>query len=143
MELSPSAISQRTFTSTRRGYDQTEVDGFLRDVAAAFGEMVLRPCHLVNAQFSLPFCAPGSFDKMWSDIVNALQPGGYFVGTFFGVNDDWAESPRMTFHTAEQIAAMLTAFDIELMKEIEEDGSTAVGGAKHWHLSGHVPRTAI
>lgn len=100
----------------------------------SFEEMRLPICYLVYARVSLPFCTPDSFDQMWSDIVTALQPGGYFMGNFFGVNDDWADRDSMTFHTAEEVAAMLEPFDVELMKEIEEDGSTAIGSEKHWHL---------
>ena len=38
----------------------------------------------------------------------------------------------MTFHTIDQARDLFTQFEIELFREIDEDGQ-AVSGPKHWH----------
>jgi hypothetical protein len=40
----------------------------------------------------------------------------------------------MTFQTREQIERLLRGFELEYFKEIEEDGKTATGASKHWHV---------
>ena len=40
----------------------------------------------------------------------------------------------MTFQTRAEAEALLSRFEVELFDEVEEDGSTAVGKQKHWHL---------
>ncbi len=106
----------------------------LQTQVAAFEEVTLPPADLVNASFSLPFCSPPYFDRFWSQIVRAVRPGGRFAGQFFGKQDSWADDPTMTFHTAEQIVQLLRGFELELFKEVNEDGQTALGEPKHWHV---------
>jgi tellurite methyltransferase len=105
---------------------------------AAFEDLQTLPeCTLVNASFSLPFCAPTHFEKLWQLIVTAIKPGGRFVGTFFGTKDSWAQPEKQqlkTFHSREQLEKLLEAFEIEDLLEQEYDGQTALGSSKHWHI---------
>jgi hypothetical protein len=39
----------------------------------------------------------------------------------------------MTFHTREEVVALLDGFDIRRLDEQDEDGE-AVSGPKHWHV---------
>jgi len=48
---------------------------------------------LINASFSLPFCHPQEFSKLWHKITNALPSGGYFCGQLFGDRDSWVANP--------------------------------------------------
>jgi SAM-dependent methyltransferase len=48
----------------------------LQTQVADFEELILPPADLVNASFSLPFCAPQHFHRFWGQIVEALRPGG-------------------------------------------------------------------
>lgn len=105
----------------------------LQTEVAKFKEVVLPPADLIHASLSIPFCEPEHFDALWQKIVNAIQPGGRFAGQFFGVRDSWANEPDMTFHTEEQVRAMLQPFEIESFHEMDEDGN-AVSGPKHWHV---------
>ena len=89
---------------------------------------------LLNASFALPFCAPDCFDDLWRRIVASLDGGGRFSGQLFGDRDEWADSRELTFHTRTEVEALLGGFDLERFDEIEEDGQTALGGPKHWHL---------
>jgi HSP20 family molecular chaperone IbpA len=46
----------------------------------------------------------------------------------------WAGLPGRTYHTRAQAEALLRALVVERFEEVEEDGRTAVGQPKHWHL---------
>jgi len=112
----------------------------LQTQVVAFEDLVLPPADLVNASFSLPFCSPPHFNTFWAKIVTSIRLGGRFAGQFFGERDDWAGTSDMTFHTLEQIQQLLNGFDQEFFKEVEEDGKTAVGESKHWHVFSIVAR---
>jgi len=100
---------------------------------APFENLTLPPADFVYAGFSLPFCHPAKFDSLWAEMTAAIRPGGRFAGQLFGIHDTWADDKGMTFHTREQVDALLTAFDVEFFNEVDEDGS-AVSGPKHWHV---------
>jgi tellurite methyltransferase len=91
-------------------------------------------CDLVNSSFALPFCPPASFADVWARIVASLPPGGRFSGQLFGDRDGWAADDELTFHTREETEALLVPFEVEQLDEIEEDGRTALGEPKHWHV---------
>lgn len=100
---------------------------------APYSEVELPTADLVYAGLSLPFCAPGEFEEVWRRITSAIRPDGLFVGHLFGPHDDWADTPDMTFHTRAKVDALLADFEIEGLREEDEDGE-AVGGPKHWHV---------
>ncbi|TGG92973.1 class I SAM-dependent methyltransferase [Natronospirillum operosum] len=87
---------------------------------------------LIHAGLSLPFCHPRSFPELWRLILSALGPGGVFVGHLFGDRDGWSANPNLTFHTAEEVAELLTDLNIHYLHEVDEDGSS-MQGPKHWH----------
>ena len=100
---------------------------------------------LVNSSYALPFCPPDSFMAVWDRIIASLVPGGRFCGQLFGDRDewatpstasarDWSSPPGMSFHSKEDVRLLLGDLDIEHLDEVDEDGTTAVGDAKHWHL---------
>ena len=109
-------------------------DERLTTEVARFDEASWPPAELVNSSFALPFCAPESFGDVWRRIVDSLPRGGRFSGHLFGDRDEWAGNSGMTFVTREEAEAILCDFDVELFDEVDEDGRTAVGEAKHWHL---------
>jgi len=101
---------------------------------------------LVNASYSLPFCAPGSFVRLWERITTSLPSGGRFCGQLFGDHDEWASMPdastaewtpsgnAMTFLTRSEVEHLLRDYAIEQLIEVDEVGPTATGPDKHWHL---------
>jgi tellurite methyltransferase len=89
---------------------------------------------LVNSSFALPFCPPADFLAVWERIDLSLKGGGRFSGHLFGDRDGWSDEDDMTFHSRAEVDALLARFDVELLDEVEEDGATAVGKRKHWHL---------
>ena len=89
---------------------------------------------LVNSSFALPFCPPADFPAVWERIEASLHGGGRFSGHLFGDRDGWSNEEDLTFHTRPQAETLFSQFELELFDEVEEDGKTAVGKAKHWHL---------
>jgi len=87
---------------------------------------------LVYSGWTLPFCAPGSFDALWARLRAALRPGGLFAVNLFGVRDDWSSEPGMTFCTLEQAQAMADGLVDLTVSETETDGQS-FSGPKHWH----------
>ena len=116
----------------------------LETQVAHFEDATWPEADLVNSSFALPFCPPGHFGSVWARIVSSLPPGGRFCGQLFGDRDEWASGsltafpasvrPEMSFHTVEEARDLLDPFEVEQFVEIDEDGSTAVGESKHWHL---------
>lgn len=106
----------------------------------SFENIKLDKCDLVNAGYSIPFCSPDHFMKLWNEIENSIKTGGRFSGNFFGVNDSWADSDKMTFHTLEETLKFFGKFEIEYFHERDEDGTTASGEEKHWHVFSVIAR---
>jgi tellurite methyltransferase len=118
----------------RRLREKTGDDPRLETQVARYEDAVLPSCQLVNASWSLPFCAPEVFGAVWARIVDALSQGGRFCGHLFGERDEWATEADMTFHSREEAERLLDGFELERFDEVEEDGKTALGNPKHWHV---------
>lgn len=100
-----------------------------------FENLKLEKNDLVLANFSLPFCNKNSFDKMWKTIEASILPEGYFVGNFFGINDEWAKTKTdMTFLEKGEVIKLFENFEIIEFKEFEKDGMTGMKTTKHWHI---------
>jgi len=89
---------------------------------------------LINSSYALPFCPPNQFVAVWDRIVASLPPGGRFSGQLLGDRDGWATQPDMSFQTRQDAEALVRGLEVEHFDEVEEDGKTAVGDLKHWHL---------
>jgi SAM-dependent methyltransferase len=117
----------------------------LETQVASFEDARWPAADLVNSSFALPFCPPDQFGALWKRIVSSLRPGGRFCGQLFGDRDewvsttpsafrDWASPPAMSFHSSDEVAELLRDLEVERLDEIDQDGETAVGDPKHWHL---------
>ena len=139
-----------TFTLLRRGWTVLAIDaeaeaidrllrgapstGRLRTQVAQFIDASWPECDLVNSSFALPFCPPADLPSVWASILASLRESGRFSGHLFGDRDGWAGTEGMTFQTRTQAEEMLRRFEVEHFDEVEEDGHTATGKPKHWHV---------
>jgi len=90
---------------------------------------------LVNAQFSLPFIAPARFVATVSRLQGAVRPGGVMAVTFFGPRDEWnVPGAEITFTTKDEVERLFDGWHVVELTEVEQDGTTATGGAKHWDV---------
>ncbi len=90
---------------------------------------------LVNAQFSLPFVPPSAFAETLSRLQGSVRPGGIMAVTFFGPRDEWnAPGSELTFTTKDEVERFFDGWHVVELAEVEEDGTTATGGSKHWDV---------
>jgi tellurite methyltransferase len=108
---------------------------------AGFEDVTLPPADLIFAGFSIPFCHPTRFDALWAQIRDALRTGGRFAGQLFGVEDDWAQNPNMTFHSRSHVERLLDGFDVENLDEVCGPGRS-FAGPKKWHVFHVIARKA-
>ena len=101
---------------------------------SSFEEAEWGRADLVNSSFALPFCPPDRFPALWERIPSSLRRGGRFCGQLFGDRDGWAQDPALSVHRRADVEDLLQGFGLERFDEIEEDGETALGEPKHWHI---------
>lgn len=107
----------------------------LRVVESSIEAFEPRSYDLVNAQYSLPFIAPQKFDAAFDRLLRAVRPAGVMCTLFFGPRDEWNLAGReMVFTTRAEVARLFSGWDVIELNEVEEDGTTADGSAKHWHV---------
>ena len=129
------AIDAETEAISRlRARPEAARSDLLETEVASFEEADWPEPALVNASYALPFCLPAAFPAVWAHVVESLPPGGRFCGQLFGDRDEWASDPELTMHTREEVERLLAPFEAERFDEVEEDGETALGKPKHWHL---------
>lgn len=100
-----------------------------------FEDVKIEKNNLVVANFSIPFCNKNNFKELWNKIKNGILKGGYFVGNFFGDNDEWKSTKEeMTFLTKEHVIKLFNDFKIIEFEEVEKDDLTGLDKIKHWHI---------
>ena len=110
------------------------LDGPIEVVHAGYASVDWPDADLINASFALPFATPAEFDRLWTLVRTTLRPGGRFCGQLFGPRDEWAPAADMTFQSRADLERLLDGWEVERLEEIDEDGETATGRRKHWHL---------
>ncbi len=104
-------------------------------VQSTFEDFAFTNYDLINAHFALPYTHKEQFSAVFARLKAALKPGGIFVGQFFGINDTWnTPETTMTFFTREQVHTQLAGLEIVEFEEEDQDGTTARGDLKHWHV---------
>ena len=89
---------------------------------------------LIHASFSLPFCPPQVFPRLWGDIREAIRPGGRFAGELFGDRDTWASNEEeMSFFDVASARALFEGMELESFVE-EENDDQGWDEMKHWHV---------
>jgi SAM-dependent methyltransferase len=107
----------------------------LRVVVAAAQDFATSDYELVNAQYSLPFIPPDQFEATVGRLRDSVRPRGVMTATFFGMHDAWNVPERnLTFSNQADIERMFRGWDLIELTEDEEDGHTADGSPKHWHV---------
>ncbi len=90
---------------------------------------------MVNAEFSLPFIAPGNFAPVFIRLLATVRPGGIFTGQLFGPNDSWnTPESGMSFYPRPDIEGFLRGFELLQLDEEDHPGKTKLGEPKHWHI---------
>ena len=113
----------------------------LKFIQSDFENIKLEKNNLVIANYSLPFCNKNKFQKFWNKIVNSIEKDGYFVGNFFGKNDEWnTEDSKLIFLDKKEVEELFNNFEILKFEEEEKDAKTGLGIMKHWHTYNIIAR---
>lgn len=102
-------------------------------VEADMLEFELPAADVIVSGFSLFFLDQAGLAAYWPKVVAALVPGGLFAGQFLGPHDEWA-SQGHALVDRETLEAMLSPFELLHFEEVDREGFTSVGDAKHWHV---------
>lgn len=113
-----------------------------------FSEFEFPDADLIVAESSLCFCPKDTFEAVWTTILNSLNRGGVFYGTFLGGNDTMANpkasSARLwgEVNTFEEpyIRDLLSSLQILHFEEIRSKGKDFSGESYSWHLFSVVAR---
>lgn len=101
----------------------------------SFEELTTLPRnYLVFAYHSLPFCDVDHFDRLMKAITDSIVGEGFFVGSFFGNQDEWVKSDKALGVDVTELQYRFDGFDFLLLNETHQTGSTLLNGPKHWHL---------
>ena len=107
----------------------------LRTVVSRMEDVDVPAADLIHASYSLPFCRPVVFPRLWSDIREAIRPGGRFAGELFGDRDTWAETERdMTFLDVASARELFDGMELESFEEEESEDEGWGDEIKHWHV---------
>lgn len=107
----------------------------LRYICSGFEDFDFNHYDLVNAHYALPFIAKDDFEYVIKQIIDSINPGGLFVGQFFGLNDEWNTSDsKMTFCDRAEVDAIFINFKHVDTREVDEKGTVASGDSKRWHV---------
>ena len=104
-------------------------------VTTAFEDFAPSDYDLVNAQFSLPFISRDRFEVTVASLRDSVRASGVMAATFFGPHDAWNEPGSvLNFSTRSDVERIFHGFELVEFSEEEEDGHTADGSPKHWHV---------
>jgi tellurite methyltransferase len=107
----------------------------LRTVVTPMQDVEIPSADLVYASFSLPFCPPEHFPRLWSDLRAAIRPDGRFAGELFGDRDTWAATERgMVFFDIGSARELFDGMEIESFEEEESEDEGWGDEIKHWHV---------
>lgn len=118
--------SETSVIENRRNELESNMQEKLQILNGKFEEVELPKADLIFANYSIPFCNPMEFEKLWNKIDDSIKSGGIFAGIIFGKHDGWAKRENMTFKAEKDIKEMLKMFTIEVFEEDEYDGITAL-----------------
>ena len=110
-------------------------------IQSEFENIELEKNNLVVANYSIPFCNKDKFYDLWNKIINNIEKNGYFVGNFFGKNDEWNnEKSNLTFLDEKEVEDLFNSFEILKFEEEEKNSKTGLGVIKHWHTYNIIAR---
>lgn len=126
IDKSPLTISaSKEITDKGFKFHQTTFDAFKYPIGVF---------NIVNAQWSLSFNPPQTFEKTFLNIKNSLKNNGIFCGQFFGNEDGWASKTNMTFFTKLQVEKLLEDMKIIKFYEERKTAKSVEGNIKFWHV---------
>ena len=88
---------------------------------------------LIYSGFALPFCPPEHFPAVWSQLLDALAPGGLLAVDLLGPKDSWATQPSISTVERTWLEQSLKNLTLVQFDEKAHHGKTFTG-EKFWHI---------
>lgn len=82
---------------------------------------------------ALPFCNRIHFDQVVNRSVGSVVPGGLYVASFFGFEDEWVVANKVVGISGEELRSKLHGFEVLHFEEDKKIGKTVMNGEKMWH----------
>jgi tellurite methyltransferase len=120
---------------------RTPDDTRLTTALSRMEDVELPTADLIWASYSLFFCDPEEFPRVWGRVREAVRPGGRFAGQLLGDRDTWASARHMPWFRLTEAEALFEGWAIELFEVEDEDGE-AWSEPKHWHVFHVIARNA-
>ena len=83
---------------------------------------------------SLPFAPKDCFQSILKKVVASIQPKGFFVGSFFGPEDDWVKWDHVAGINEVELRQFFSDFEILELTKTEERRPSANGPEKFWQF---------
>lgn len=109
-------------------------------IESTFEEVILPKTQALMAFFSIPFCSPNSFSKLWNKIYDCIEPNGYFVGQLFGNRDTWNNNKSINTFTIDEVREYLKRYKVLKLEEIEYINES---DNKKWHFYNIIAKKEI
>lgn len=141
MDITPNAIR---YTQERLGALGLE-QGILESILGKIEELDPRygPYQAVIGTYVFSFIPPNLFhDVMINNVLNRVEPGGYFVGGFFGKEHSWASDPKLSVVTQERLKNIFetAGFEVCEIDEHQEEVITIQNGKQVFHVIAVIAR---
>lgn len=94
------------------------------------------PFKAVVGTYAFSFIPPDIFNKvMKKNVLDRIEPRGYFAGGFFGPNHAWANDPNLTILSKKELTEFFTSrnFTILEIRETKEKIPTVLNGTQFFH----------
>jgi SAM-dependent methyltransferase len=82
---------------------------------------------------ALPFCNRTYFDEVVNRSIKSITPGGLYVASFFGFEDEWVVAGKVVGISSDEVRSKLHGFEILHFEEDKKLGKTVMNGEKMWH----------
>lgn len=82
---------------------------------------------------ALPFCDRSAFEDTVQRSIEAVVPGGIYVVSFFGPEDEWVISEKVRGMSGDKLKEKLQNYDILRFVDDKQIGKTVLNEKKMWH----------
>lgn len=102
LDISPKAIQYTQENLKKKGLEKGISDSIVGNIETL--DEKHGPFKAVIGTYVFSFIPPERFEQIMKEkVLNRVEPGGYFVGGFYGEEHGWAGEPSLGFFTSEQL----------------------------------------
>lgn len=134
LDIAPNALLYTAENLKNEGLEEGILDFLNMKIEEMDFEYI--PFDAIVGTYAFSFISPEVFlETMTKNILDRIQPGGYFAGGFFGEEHSWAIYSGMSILTIEKLEQLFSSagFTIIELEEVKEDIITISGDLTRFH----------